>query len=81
MKTLMMTSHSKEDMIYENNNYKVVVGSGIDYEVDHYLVINKNTGVVEVETRLYPQAILYSNQLDEGLSEVGDAGPKLAFNH
>jgi len=58
------------DFIYESENYKVVIGNGADYEGEHYLVINKRTGVVEVESRLYPQSVAYCDQLSDSLDEM-----------
>ena len=52
-------------MLYQNNNYKIEVGKGYEIEYKCYLIINKNTDVVEVESRFWPQAKLYADQLDE----------------
>jgi len=68
-------------MIYENENYKVVVAVGIDYDCKAYLITNKATGVVEVETRLYPQAILYADQLNSGIVDKGIEVVNPPFNH
>ena len=55
--------------IYESEFYKMEVGSGEDYECDHYLIINKVTGVVETETRLFPQGAAYCDQLSDSYAE------------
>ena len=58
------------ESIYESENYEVVVGDGADYEGMHYLVVNKRTRVVEVESRLYPQSVAYCDQLSDSLDEM-----------
>ena len=56
--------------LYESEFYKMEVGSGEDYEGDHYLIINKGTGVTEVGTRLFPQGVAYCNQLSDSYAEA-----------
>ena len=64
--------------ILENKNYKVDVGQGTDYEGVCYLISNVLTGVVEVETRLLPQALMYAKQLNEAIEEEGET-PEIEF--
>jgi len=59
-------------MIYENDNYKIMVGNGVDYDTPCYLIINTATDVVAVETRILPQAKLYANQLNDSLLKDGE---------
>ena len=55
--------------IYESEFYKMEVGEGEDYKSPHYLIINKVTGVVETETRLFPQGAAYCDQLSDSYAE------------
>ena len=64
-------------MIFENKNYKVEVGHGTDFEGECYLISNVVTKVVEVETRLLPQALEYAKQLNEAIE--GEGAPELDF--
>ena len=61
-----------ENKIYENNNYKIILGQSEEDPTIHYLVINKEFGVVEAESRLYPQSIKYANDLDAAIVALKD---------
>ncbi len=54
-------------LVYENNNYIVDTGDNDD---SIYRVINKMSGVVEVEEAMLPKCIDYAQQLDIGVAEV-----------
>lgn len=49
------------DPIRENQHYKIVVGESILHQGDNpttcYQLVNKETGVVETETTILPQAM------------------------
>ena len=63
------------ETVYENDNYTVVVGESNmieDYKV--YKVINKRTGVAEVEDSMLPKIIDYAVQLDEAIDKIVDEG-------
>ena len=54
-------------MLYENENYEVVVGRSTnleEYNGDLYHIKNKISGVVEIETRIYPQAMRAADELN-----------------
>jgi hypothetical protein len=53
--------------LFENENYKVETGEGVDYDCTCYLVINKMTNVVEAETRMYPQAVDFAASLNKAI--------------
>jgi hypothetical protein len=66
---------SLAETIYENGYYKVIVGDSNmieDYKV--YKVINKRTGVAEVEDSMLPKIIDYAVQLNEAVDKIGDEG-------
>lgn len=59
--------------MYENKNYKVEVRESS--EPDHkgitvYAVVNKATGVVEMEHTILPHIINYAMQLNESLENI-----------
>ena len=57
--------------VYEADNYKVEVGKACsDYEGDQYIIVNKVTGVVETESRLFAQAVSYCDQLNDAYFET-----------
>lgn len=58
-----------KNIVHENERYQVMVGPGSDpdFKGNLYLVQNKETGVIETETRILPQAKLFANQLEESL--------------
>lgn len=60
-------------MIKETNNYTLVVASSLDgaHELC-YQIINKEHGVIEVETSILPQAIKYLLDLEVSLQAMID---------
>jgi hypothetical protein len=79
-------------LIYETKNYKVVTGqsdfvqTGPDTKPTLYLIVNKETNIVEAENRVLGQTItwcrhmqnLYENSAEnkaDALVEIPDAGP------
>jgi len=72
-----MRTQKMTDIIYENENYKVQLGSNVlgednEYSVNRkgYHVINKVYDVIEHTTMLLPQAIFQSDALNRGLDEL-----------
>lgn len=62
-------------VIYENDNYKVIIGDSLLLEnAVVYKAVNKVTGVEEAEEQMLPRIIDYANQLDEKLKEIEDEG-------
>ena len=58
-------------LVFENNNYIVVVGeSQVLEDAQTYLVKNKMTDVVEAEDPMLPRAVDYAMQLDETTSQL-----------
>lgn len=62
--------------IHNNNNYTIVVGKSAEHDKACYHVINKHTGVVEVEVSILPQAIQYADELDAKLFELAETAKK-----
>lgn len=60
-----------EQLIYKTPNYKVVVGKDLDDQLV-YQIINIKYKVIEVETKLYPQAIKYASDLEANLAAIID---------
>lgn len=60
-----------EQVIYRTPNYKVVVGTDLDNQLI-YQIINVKYKVIEVETKLYPQAIKYASDLEANLAAIID---------
>jgi hypothetical protein len=60
-----------EQVIYRTPNYKVVVGKDLDNQLV-YQIINIKYKVIEVETKLYPQAIKYASDLEANLAAIID---------
>jgi len=54
--------------IYDFVNYKIETKT-VD-EVQQYVILNKNTGIIEVETRLLPQAVAFARELDGQLDAI-----------
>jgi len=70
-------------MIKETIDYSLEVNESNIEKVLCYQVVNKNTGVVEVETSILPQAIKFLSDLQEGLdiiskSETNGSKPDLS---
>lgn len=64
----MTDNNNNKEVLRESEDYKLVVGIASDKNLGQcYHVINKKTEVVEVETRLLPQAITFVDQLQENL--------------
>lgn len=61
-----------ENKIYENEFYYVTTGISDEIKTIHYKVINKNYGVVEAETALYPQALKYADDLATATAALSD---------
>jgi|688.fasta_scaffold1779241_2 hypothetical protein len=61
-----------EQLIYRTQHYKVIVGKSVDSGNLCYQIINKEHGVIEVETYMYPQAIKYASDLEAGIASVLD---------
>lgn len=66
----MTDSNNRDEVLFENDNYEVVVADNIHVE-NHgaiysvgYAVTNKDTGVDEVFTNTLPDAIGAAEQLD-----------------
>lgn len=61
-------------MIYENENYEVKGGNVYDKErdvyIDGYTIINKETNVVEKESRILPEAIQVADFFNTNLIEL-----------
>ena len=57
-------------MDYDTDNYSLVVGAGIDSNVDEYQVVNKLTGVIEYNDYILPRSIEALVNLQEKLDEV-----------
>lgn len=55
--------------IAEKGQYKLTLGTGTDQQ-RCYLLVNSDTGVIEVETKILPQAYQYLNDLSSGLEEA-----------
>jgi len=55
--------------LYNNENYEIVTGFCDDYERDGYWIVNKVTGITEVQCMLWPQAKNYAQQLNRSIIE------------
>ncbi len=60
-----------EQVIYRTPNYKVIVGTDLDNQLI-YQIVNVKYKVIEVETKLYPQAIKYASDLEANLAAIID---------
>ena len=75
-------------MIKELKTYMLVIGPSVEQKGntdvtvknDLYQVVNKDTGVVEVETRILPQALEYLQQLQAALDNAMSPQPKEPVN-
>ena len=68
--------------VFENARYYIKLGKVYDTdrsaEADGYNVINKETGVVEYETFIYPQAVSFAEDAhDHTESLLADDGDKV----
>lgn len=59
-----------EDILHETEHYKVIIGLSPWGSFDHasssqYLIVNKETGVVEAEHRVKAYALAWSEQFEE----------------
>lgn len=73
----------EQEPLHDNKGYKVVIGFDKDVGRDCYLVVNKDTDVIEIIDTIRHQAVRYCNnlqELDEAESsangEVVDFKPK-----
>lgn len=57
-------------MIKETKDYILVVGDSVEDKSLCYKIINKETGVTEVETSILPQGYKYLMDLQAGLDAV-----------
>ena len=71
-----MDKTNNNSPIYENDNYKVVVGDSLIFErpTPVYLCINNGTGIIEAEEQMLPRIIDYALQLDEKVKEMEEEG-------
>jgi proline racemase len=57
-------------MLKELKTYKLIIGDSATGETGRfYQVVNKDTNVVEVETRILPQALDYVVQLQDAIDK------------
>ena len=64
-----------EDIIYQNDNYKVVIGDSLMIEgAKIYTAVNRITGIVEAEEMMLPRIVSYANQLNKEVSEMINEG-------
>ena len=60
------TSYNPEQVpVHENSGYKVVIGYDSDVGRDCYLVVNKDTDVIEIIDTIRHQAVKYCDNLQE----------------
>jgi len=57
--------------MYENNTYKVVIGKD-EKDLTCYQIVNKNTGMVEQVTTIYPTAINMAREFERATKELMD---------
>lgn len=57
-------------LLAAKGSYELTIGVGTDDGLPCYLLTNIETGVIEVETKVLPQAYQYLNDLDGGLKEA-----------
>lgn len=60
-----------EQVIYRTPHYKVIIGKDSEDQLV-YQIVNVKYKVIEVETKLYPQAIKYASDLEAGLAAIID---------
>ncbi len=82
-----MSDNNKKKPLYETENYKLVVDNvrryGLEGDNDSYIIVNKNTGVAEIDTRLLPQAYTFIDQMEKSLEttkrDIGsiETGPSI----
>jgi hypothetical protein len=61
--------------LFENENYKVVVGESIDYDGPTkprllYQIVNTKTDVIEREDFMYPSAVDIARRLNEDVMAI-----------
>lgn len=74
------------DVLFENEHYKIVVGKSIHDEsaIPCYQICNKETEVVEAETTVYPTALNYAVEYAKGIVELSkstEPRPDITFKH
>jgi len=63
--------------LYENDHYEVIetndaLGEDGKYGREGYAVINRQTGIAEHTTTIYPQAIFQADALDGALTQLDE---------
>ena len=63
-------------MLYENEYYEVLRGIDADEVINNpigYRVVNKRTGVIELEAQEYPKCLVYAKQGAEIIESIEGA--------
>jgi len=66
----MSTTKINTDVLASKGIYQMSVGVSVTDGTACYVIINTETGVQEVETRVLPQAYQYLRDLDIGLTDA-----------
>ena len=60
----------KNENLFENKNYKVVIATDEKDGVRYYQVVNKETGVIENGDNVLPKAISFAISADDALIKI-----------
>ena len=64
----------------ETENYTLTTGYSENYKQDLYQLINKHTGIIEVETSVFAQAYEALQQLDDSFIDVSKEFKKASLS-
>lgn len=57
-------------LVYSTDTYDVIVAISPDTKKECYQIVNRQYGVVEIESSIYPQAIKYAIDLEAGVAAM-----------
>jgi len=68
---------SVSNLVYTTPTYNVIVAISPDTKKECYQIVNRQWGVVEIESSIYPQAIKYANDLEAGVAAMTDISAEI----
>lgn len=76
---ILTMNEVEQTILFENNEYKIILDAmdspwDNDACIECYSVIHKDTGVINHKTTLYPEALLWCNQLKKDVERYLNEG-------